>query len=148
MAVKSNIDGFVRRTQKAAAAIPLAERAGVQAAAATAKRTILATARARGAKATDYWISVDQRGGNQGPQALVQLRGGPAYWAERGTKAHDVKPKRKKAIMTPRGPRASAHVRGRKAKPFWQQGVNAASSPAGKAHAEAVSSALRKGFSG
>lgn len=148
MAVTSNIDGFVRRTQKVAASIPAAERAGVNAAAQVAKVSILAAARAVGGKPTDYWVRVDSRGGGPRPQALVQLRGGPAYWKERGTKAHKIEPKNRRAIKTPRGPRASAKVKGRTARPFWHQGVAASHAPAGKAHADAVGSVLRKGFSG
>lgn len=148
MAVKSNIDAFVRRTQKVAASIPAAERAGVDAAAKVAKTSILAAARAAGGKPSDYWVRVDTKGGTSRPQAVVQLRGGPAYWKERGTKAHKIAPKNKRAIMTPRGPRASAKVKGRKARPFWHQGVEASHAPAGKAHAEAVGAALRNGFAG
>lgn len=148
MAVTSNIDGFVRRTQKVAASIPAAERAGVDAAAKVAKASILAAARAAGGKRTDYWVRVDTRGGSARPQAVVQLRGGPAYWKERGTKAHKIEPKSRRAISTPQGPRASARVKGRQARPFWHQGVEASHAPAGKAHAEAVGTVLRRGFAG
>lgn len=148
MAVKSNVDSFVKRTRAVAASMPAAERAGVQAAAAAAQKSILAAARTRGVHARERWVSIEQRGGTQRPQALLQLRGAKAYWAERGTRAHDITPKRKKAILTPQGPRASAHVTGAKARPFWNQGVAAAEAPASRASAEAVAAAIRQGFSG
>lgn len=146
MAVKSNADSFVRKTRAFAASFPAAERTGIQAAAAAAKKSILATAGARGVHAQDRWVSVEQRGGTQRPSALLQLRGARAYWAQKGTKAHTIEPKRKKAIMTPQGPRASARVRGAKAKPFWRQGVQAAEGPAAQANAQAVQAAIRKSF--
>lgn len=148
MAVKSNVDSFVKKTRAMAGSIPAAERAGVQAAAAAAQRSILSAARGRGVNARERWVSIEQRGGTQRPQALLQLRGAKAYWAERGTKAHSITPKRKKAILTPQGPRASAYVRGAKARPFWKQGVAAAEGPASRAGAEAVATAIRRGVSG
>lgn len=148
MAVKSNVDTFVRKLSAVSAAIPAAERAGVQAAAMVAKASILTSARSRRAKPRSRWVSVDQRGTTQNPAALLQLRGARAYWAERGTKAHDITPRRKKAILTPAGPRASAHVRGVKAKHFWAPGVQSAAKPAAAAHDDALRAALRQGFRG
>jgi hypothetical protein len=147
MAVTTNVAGFVRRTQKMAASIPVAERAGIEAAAKVAKTSILAAARARGGRPTDNWVKIVPHAGTT-PQALVELRGGPAYWKERGTKAHRIAPKTKRAVMTPAGPRASAKVRGRTARPFWHLGVEASRVPATKAHAEAVGAVIRQGFGG
>jgi hypothetical protein len=148
MGVRANADGLLKRSQKLATALPVAERAGVNAAAAAAKRTIIAMARTRGVHARDGWVNVQERGGTRLPQAVVELRGSRAYWAEKGTKAHDIRPKRRKAIMTPAGPRASAHVRGAKARPFWREGVRASEKPAAAANANAIQAAMRSAFSG
>lgn len=141
--VKSNAATFAAKMSKAAGSIPAAERDGVAAAARAARASIMNAATEAGAKPKGSWVGYRV----VGTSAVVDLRGARAYWAERGTKAHDIKPKRKKAITTPQGPRASAHVRGVTAKHFWAPGAAAARTTAPKAHGEAVVAALRKSLS-
>lgn len=137
--VKSNVAAFAAKMQSTAAVIPAAEKAGVLAAAIATPSSILAAASSAGAKPKSSWVGYRLVGSN----AIVDLRGARAYWAERGTKAHDIKPKRGKAILTPQGPRASAHVRGVRPKHFWAPGTAAARPVAAKAHQQAVVAALR-----
>lgn len=137
--VKTNVAAFAAKMQSTATAIPAAEKAGVLAAAIAARSSILAAASSAGAKPKPSWVGYKILGSN----AIVDLRGARAYWAERGTKAHDIKPKRGKAILTPQGPRAHAHVRGVHPKHFWAPGAAAARPVAARAHQQAVVAALR-----
>lgn len=137
--VKSNVAVFAAKMQRAGSSIPGAERAGLFAASQAARASILATATSAGAKPKGSWVGYKIIG----TRSVVDLRSARAYWAERGTKAHDIKPKRAKAILTPQGPRASAHVRGVPAKHFWAPGTAAARPVAAKAHQDAVVAALR-----
>lgn len=140
MAVKTNIDTFAAKMTRAAGAVPVAEKAALFAAATAARAAILAAAEAAGAKPKGSWVGYKVVGSN----AIVDLRGARAYWAQRGTKAHDILPKRKQAILTPLGPRARAHVAGVKAKNFWAPGTASARSAAAAAHQQAVVKALRE----
>lgn len=143
MGVRSNVDGFTSSMQRRAAAIPGAEQAAVRAAGAAAKSAVIAAARGRGVKPQASWVSVTYAGSAGHSTALVELRGSRAYWAERGTKAHSLKPRNKKAIVTPFGPRASARVRGVKARPFWKTGTVQARPAIAKAHSDVLIAALR-----
>lgn len=146
MSVTTNASQFAARMNKAAAAIPAANQAGVKAAGDAIKKSILATARSRGWKADDRWVQTSSRGGRNNPQTLVELRGARAYWAQRGTKTHDVHPKNRRAILTPQGPRANARVRGMRGRPFFYEGASAGRPAAVAASEKAVAGALRAGF--
>lgn len=63
--------------------------------------------------------------GTTNPSAVVRMRG-PAHLIESDTRAHVIKPKRKKAVMTPYGPRARVRHPGTKGKRPWKKGVAAA----------------------
>lgn len=143
MAKVPQLSAVVGKMRAAAAAIPAAERSGITAAGQAMQAAVVASARGRGWKPGGSWVKVTNRAGSD-PSALVELRGSRAYWAERGTKAHKVTPKRKKAILTPAGPRASASVRGARARPFWRAGVGAGQTVAVAAHQKVVGAALRR----
>lgn len=143
MSVTTTAGAFARRMSKAAAAVPVATAAGTAAAGEAMKAAIVATAAARGTHPQDGWVQVKARGADR---VVVGLYGNRAYWAERGTRAHDITPKRGTAILTPAGPRARARVSGVRARPFFLEGA-AAGRPAAVAAAEkATTAGLRRGF--
>lgn len=142
MAVTSNVNKFVARTQAFGANMAAAEKAGLHAAAGATKKAVLTSARAHGWKPTGGWVGIKVL-----PSARqVELRGARAYWAERGTKPHSIEPKTKQAVLTPMGPRKNIQHPGAKARPFWAQGVAAATVIVPKAMANGVRGALLKTF--
>lgn len=143
MALKSNVGQWAGNLRRMAQALPDAQRQGVMSAAEAVRRGVLTTARARGARAKESWVTITEQSAAGQPAALLQLRGSRAYWAQRGTKPHAIVPKSKQALRTPEGPRASAVVRGVKPKRFWEPGVQSAQAAAQQAMMRAVRDALR-----
>lgn len=148
MSVTTNAARFAQRMHRAGAAVQAANRDGVTAAGATMKGAILAAAANAGAKPDPGWVQTTPRGSSDHPQTVVALYGHRAYWAERGTRDHTVLPRRGQAVMTPRGPRASAHVRGMRARPFWAPGTATGARAVAATAQNAVWSALRRELGG
>lgn len=119
------------KLRKAGGAIDGAAKDGVFKASMLVKTSVLAelhgVTRLRGVGKRGAKISVGFRvGGVTNPSSLVRMRG-PAHLIEGDTKAHKIEPKgKKRAILTPAGPRASANHPGTRGKHPWEKGVKRA----------------------
>lgn len=135
-----------------AAAIPKAQRVGVERAAFAAKKELLAAPGAprfvrgvgrRGAKTN---VRYDVKG-TRNPTALVRWTG-PAHLVDQPTKAHPIGPRRRRgkkrrAVLVNGQPRAVVQHPGTKGKGFFEAGVKRAQVVAPKEFAEGVAMVLR-----
>lgn len=125
--MSSSVAQFAAKMERAARRMAFAERQGVTEACKAAKVTMLSSARTAGingrlsgvgAKGARVGVRYDVKGVDN-PVGIVQWYG-PIHLAAFGTKAHDIKPKKKKALSPSGNPwaAASAHVRGTSGKHF------------------------------
>jgi hypothetical protein len=124
----------------------------VGAAALAVKKAILAGAPSRlrgvGKRGARLSVRYDVKNG----VALVRAVG-PWQLIENDTKAHDIFPKKRRArggkrvaVLTPQGPRASAHSRGTRGKHPWAKGVERGTPAATLAYVKVIQADLRKQF--
>ena len=132
--------------------MPETARKAVESAALVTKRTILDGSPARlrgvGTRGARLGVRYDVKG-EQNPVAIVKAVG-PWQLIENNTRAHDIKPKRrrspKKAILTPQGPRRSAHHPGTRGQHPFAKGVERATPAATLAFVKTVRADLVKQF--
>lgn len=144
----SGLEKFLTHlTQKAPVAIKAAERSGTMAAAIAVKHSVLASAASRGWKPAGRWVAIRPLTPNL---AEVRLAGARAYWAERGTKEHPIKPRRAEALGNPaKGFGPVDHVTQRaKGREFWFAGVAAGRPLINAAYSRSVGAALVRAFGG
>ena len=81
-----------------------------------AQLTLYDTAReatpSRSGKTRDSWLAMPTRHEDGRREARVSNDDDVAFWLNYGTEAHSIAPKDKRAVETPLGPRADAHVAG------------------------------------
>ncbi len=151
MGHSSSFAELAGKLAKAGTLIAVAEREAVTQAALLTKRSVQAqlvaagagSGRLRGVGKAGATIGV--RYDLVGEGARVRMTG-PAHLLERDTKAHDVTPRNRRAILTPDGPRARVHTKGTKGKYPFAKGVAVAAPQVPAVMAATVTKSLRKVF--
>lgn len=131
----TTFDGFAAKMQATARSLPEAQRQGIAQGALFVTQTVrhqpgYAT-RLRGVGAKGAKTSVRYDTLSRGAAAVVYARG-PFHLIERDTKPHEITPKRrrgrgrKRAVLTPQGPRARVQHPGTKGRHPFERGVDIA----------------------